>query len=96
MYRIATARPSDLPRLSGIELAAAALLAGHAPPSVLAETTSHPDLEDARQHGLLWVALADDVPVGFAHVKYSSPPSPISRRSMCIRTTAGADSGRSS
>ena len=73
MYGIAAARPGDLPLLPGIELAAAALLAGHAPASVLAETTSRADLEDAERRGHLWVALADDVPVGFAHVKVLEP-----------------------
>lgn len=73
MYRIAAARPSDLPLLPAIELAAATLLAGHAPASVLSETTSQPDLEDAQQRGQLWVALADDVPVGFAHVRVLEP-----------------------
>ena len=69
MYRIAAARPSDLPLLPAIELAAATLLAGHAPAAVLAETTSQADLEDAQRRGHLWVALAGDVPVGFAHVE---------------------------
>ncbi len=69
MYTIAAARPADLPLLPAIELAAATLLAGHAPASVLAETTSQADLGDAQRRGLLWVALADDVPVGFAHIE---------------------------
>jgi GNAT superfamily N-acetyltransferase len=73
MYRIAAARPCDLPRLPAIERAAATLLTGHAPASVLAETTSHADLEDALQRGHLWVALADDVAVGFAHVMMLGP-----------------------
>ncbi|HEX6974906.1 MAG TPA: GNAT family N-acetyltransferase [Vicinamibacterales bacterium] len=73
MYRIASARPSDLERLPAIELAAAALLVGHAPASVLAETTSHSEFDHARQAGHLWVALADEVPVGFAHVKILEP-----------------------
>jgi GNAT superfamily N-acetyltransferase len=69
MYRIATARRTDLPFLTAIELAAARLLEGYAPESVLMETTSQEDFEDAQQHGHLWVALDDDVPVGFAQVK---------------------------
>jgi len=73
MYKIAAARPSDLPLLPAIELAAATLLAGHAPASVLAETTRQADLEDAQQRGHLWVALADDVPVGFAHIMMLGP-----------------------
>ena len=73
MYRIAAARPCDLPLLPAIELAAATLLAGHAPASVLAETTSQADLENAQQRGHLWVALADGVPVGFAHIEVLAP-----------------------
>jgi GNAT superfamily N-acetyltransferase len=73
MYKIAAARPRDLPLLPAIELAAATLRAGHAPVSVLAETTSQADLEDAQQRGQLWVALAEDVPVGFAHIQVLEP-----------------------
>jgi GNAT superfamily N-acetyltransferase len=73
MYRIDRARPSDLPLLPAIELAAATLLAGHGPASVLAETTSQADLEDAQQRGHLWVARADGVPVGFAHIEVLEP-----------------------
>jgi GNAT superfamily N-acetyltransferase len=73
MYKISAARRCDLPLLPAIELAAATLLAGHAPASVLAETTCQADLEDAQQRGHLWVALADDVPVGFAHIMVLGP-----------------------
>lgn len=73
MYRIVTARPTDLPFLTAIELAAARLLAGHAPESVLLETTSQEDFEEARKRGHLWVALAGDEPVGFAQVKLLEP-----------------------
>lgn len=73
MYKIDTARSSDLPLLPAVEVAAATLLAGHAPASVLAETTSQADLEDAQQRGHLWVALAGDVPVGFAHIEVLEP-----------------------
>ena len=73
MYRICAARANDLPLLPAIELAAARLLAGHAPESVLTETTSDDELKDAHARGHLWVALADDVPVGFAHVKVLEP-----------------------
>jgi GNAT superfamily N-acetyltransferase len=59
--------------LPAIELAAATLLAGHAPAAVLAETTSQADLENAQQRGHLWVALADSVPVGFAHIEVLAP-----------------------
>ena len=73
MYEITSARASDLPLLPAIELAAATLLAGHAPASVLAETTTQADLEDAQSRGHLWVALADGVPVGFAHIEVLEP-----------------------
>jgi len=56
-------------RLPAIELAAARLLAGHAPETVLNETTELEVLQKARQDGHLWVALADDLAVGFAHVE---------------------------
>src|SRR5215475_9734678 len=68
-YTIALAGAHDLPALPAIELAAARLLVGQAPESVLAETTSHEELQDAQRLGHLWVALLDDRPVGFAHVK---------------------------
>ena len=73
LYSIALARTHDLPFLPPIELSAAKLLAGHAPESVLRETTSHDDLERARFQRLLWVALANDFPVGFAHVEVIEP-----------------------
>lgn len=73
MYRIAAARPKDLPLLPGIELAAATLLVGHAPESVLAGTTSQSELEHALRRGHLWVALADDVAVGFAQIEVLAP-----------------------
>jgi GNAT superfamily N-acetyltransferase len=72
-YIIAAARERDLGLLAAIELAAAKLLIGHAPESVLKETTSRDDLETARRDGHLWVALAGDAPVGFAHVKVIEP-----------------------
>ena len=68
-YTITAARPQDLTQLAAIELAAARLLVGHAPESVLNETTNLDVLEQAQREGPLWVALADDVPVGFAHVE---------------------------
>lgn len=67
-YHVMLARPRDLPLLPSIELAAARLLAGHAPSSVLGETTSQFALRKARRAGRLWVVLAGDDPVGFAHV----------------------------
>jgi len=67
-YTIHSGRLSDLPFLRTIELAAARLLQGHAPESVLQETTSQEDLIEAQRQGLLWVARKHDTPVGFAHV----------------------------
>jgi GNAT superfamily N-acetyltransferase len=55
--------------LSEIELAAARLLTGFAPESVLNEATPLADFESAQANGRLWVAVAHDTPVGFAHVK---------------------------
>src|SRR5262245_29416948 len=69
LYTIALARLRDLSALPAIELAAARLLVGQAPESVLTETTSHEELRDAQRLGHLWVALLDDQPLGFAHVK---------------------------
>jgi GNAT superfamily N-acetyltransferase len=68
-YTITAARQEDLARLPAIELAAARLLAGLAPESVLNETTSLEVLNTARREGHLWVALSNDVPVGFAHIE---------------------------
>jgi GNAT superfamily N-acetyltransferase len=68
-YAITTARPQDLARLPAIELAAARLVAGHAPVSVLNETTAWDVLQRAQNEGHLWVALLNDVAVGFAHVE---------------------------
>ena len=73
VYAITRARPRDLAVLPAIELAAARLLVGHAPESVLNETTGHEVLKTAQGHGHLWVALADDVPVGFAHIEVIEP-----------------------
>jgi GNAT superfamily N-acetyltransferase len=56
-------------RLPAIELAAARLLSGHAPESVLKETTRLGVLQQAQRDGRLWVVLLDDVAVGFAHVE---------------------------
>ena len=68
-YTIAAARREDLTRLAAIELAAARLLAGHAPETVLNETTSVEVLEKAQRAGHLWVVLADGLPVAFAHAE---------------------------
>ena len=72
-YIITSARARDIGLLAAIELAAAKLLIGHAPESVLKETTSQDVLEKAQRDGHLWVALADDAPVGFAHVEVLEP-----------------------
>lgn len=69
VYSIAPARESDVKGLPAIERAAARLLAGYAPEPVLAETTSLERLRAAERRGHLWVALADDCAVGFAHVE---------------------------
>ena len=69
MYTISLARAQDLAALPGLELAAARLLVGRAPESVLAETTTAAEFELAMVEGHLWVALAGDVPVGFAHIE---------------------------
>ena len=68
-YVILPARPRDLAALPAIELRAARLLEGVVPPSILAEFTSLEDFAAAQATGRLWVALADDQPVGFAIVE---------------------------
>ena len=72
-YEITAARPKDLPLLANIELAAARLLVGHAPESVLTETTSQEEFERSQRDGQLWVALLNDSPVGFARVRVLEP-----------------------
>jgi GNAT superfamily N-acetyltransferase len=67
-YRIIEARERDLPFLPVIELAAARLLVGHAPESVLTETTGLDRFRDAQARGRLWVALTAEIPVGFVQV----------------------------
>lgn len=69
MYTITQARAVDLLSLADIELAAARLLAGHAPESILTTTTSLEALTKAQRDGRLWVARAGDSPVGFAYVE---------------------------
>jgi GNAT superfamily N-acetyltransferase len=66
---IARAGPEHLASLAAIELAAAQLVKGHASESVLNEATDYRTFAEAARQGLLWVALADDVPVGFALVQ---------------------------
>ena len=72
-YTITMARREDLALLAAIELAAARLLAPYAPESILSETTSLDVLKRAQRAGHLWVGLADDAPVGFAHVELIEP-----------------------
>lgn len=72
-YAIVTARQDHLPWLAGIELAAAKMLIGLAPASVLEETTPERRLRQAAADGRLWVAVCGDVPVGFAHVESLAP-----------------------
>ena len=68
-YVIRRARRADLRFLNDIELAAARMLVGRAPESVLTETTPIVDLEAAFAAGLLWIAASNERPVGFAQVK---------------------------
>jgi GNAT superfamily N-acetyltransferase len=72
-YEVVPARPADVDRLAAIELAAARLLEGHAPESVLNETTAGETLSQAQAEGRLWVALTAGRPVGFAHVELLEP-----------------------
>lgn len=68
-YSIRPAQAAHITALPAIELAAAQLLRGHAPDSVLAETTDERTFADAARDGRLWVASTECVPVGFALVK---------------------------
>jgi hypothetical protein len=68
-YSIRPAQAEDVPALSAIELAAAQLLRGHAPESVLAETTDLGRFAEAARDGRLWVAANGNIPVGFALVE---------------------------
>jgi len=67
-YSITLARPQDLASLPAIELAALTLFDGHGLDDVPALITSEADLTNAQKRGHLWVALADDTPVGLAQV----------------------------
>lgn len=69
VYSIRPAQAEDVPALSAIELAAARLLKGHAPESVLAEITDVRRFTDAARDGRLWVAATGSIPVGFALVE---------------------------
>jgi GNAT superfamily N-acetyltransferase len=72
-YRVTVARFEDAALLPAIELAAARLLVGYAPESILGETIDQETHEIAQRRGHLWVALADNSPVGFAHVQLIEP-----------------------
>ena len=67
-YRIVLARSQDIHLIPAIELAAGKLLEDYAPESAQVEISGEEDLKEAQADGRLWVALSDDVPVGFAHV----------------------------
>ena len=71
--RIIRARPHDLRLLPAIELAAVEMFVGHVPDSIPHEATSDQAFREAQAHGLLWVALAGDCPVGFAQVELFEP-----------------------
>ncbi|KAF7728157.1 hypothetical protein EC973_006551 [Apophysomyces ossiformis] len=70
-YSIVKASPENIPVLPGIEAAAAAkLLKGYIPESILNEVTDENDLYLAQQEGRLWVALTEDKKeAGFAMVE---------------------------
>lgn len=67
-YQIVLARSQDIRLIPAVELAAVKLLENYAPDSVQVEISREVDLEQAQVDGRLWVAVAGDVPVGFAHV----------------------------
>jgi len=75
-YAITRARPRDVPALAAIERSASRLLRGHAPQSVLDEVTDDDAFRAAQADGRLWVALADDTPVGFALVELLTADAP--------------------
>jgi SAM-dependent methyltransferase/GNAT superfamily N-acetyltransferase len=75
-YTIVAARPRDVPALPAIELAAAQLLRGQVPESILTDSTDEETLRRAQAAGRLWVALDGDEPVGFAHVEMLAPGLP--------------------
>ena len=74
-YEIALAELKDIPYLPSIEKAAATLLKGYAPASVLEDTTNHAEFRDAQMDCRLWVARRDDLPVGFAYAELLEPAS---------------------
>jgi GNAT superfamily N-acetyltransferase len=68
-YSIVRGHAQHLGALPGIELAAAQLLRGYAPETVLTETTDAHTFSQAADGGLLWVAVMGETPVGFALVR---------------------------
>lgn len=72
-YAVGLALPDDLPLLPSIELATADMFESYVPEDVPAGTTSPEALRFAQVMGLLWVARADRVAVGFAHVVIIEP-----------------------
>lgn len=68
-YSIRLARETDIPALAPIELAAARMLVGCAPESVLAETTEDLRFAIAIRGGRLWVASTEKQVVGFVLVE---------------------------
>ncbi|MEQ8954522.1 MAG: GNAT family N-acetyltransferase [Gammaproteobacteria bacterium] len=68
-FAVRAARRDDLPALPAIELAAATLLLEYAPQLDLSYITPADEFVEAMEAGLLWVAEADDRPVGFGLVE---------------------------
>lgn len=73
---VVPARIEDLHVIPLIERDAAVLLQGLVADSVLAKVTDEAHLAAAQKDGLLWVALVDDHPVGFALVRMLSDVQP--------------------
>lgn len=73
-YVITQATEAHLSALPEIELLAARLFAGYElPQTILEETTPLEELRAAMHDGYLWVALAAELPVGFAHAELLGP-----------------------
>ncbi|MBI3786206.1 MAG: GNAT family N-acetyltransferase [Deltaproteobacteria bacterium] len=62
--------------MNAIEGAAAMLLEGYAPASILNERTSLSEFREAQSAGRLWVARSGEVLVGFALVEMLTPTMP--------------------
>jgi 4-diphosphocytidyl-2-C-methyl-D-erythritol kinase len=65
---IGLAAPHHVEALAAVELAAATMLVGYAPAEILAGTLPVEQLHEAQRAGRLWVALHEDIPIGFAAV----------------------------